>query len=417
MDDFEKDNIYVKAEPIVEEKKAKSGGFKKVMATVACALLFGLVASGTFVGSTKLINHFFPDTTKTIATVTPSTSDTTTNAGKIPATTVVSAGKLDGTDVSSIAENSMSFTVAVNCTFTTSSWFGKYTTSGSGTGIIVGQNETELLIVTNNHVVDSAKSISVNFVDNTDVTAVTKGTDANADLAVIAVKLADIPEETLSAISFATLGDSDEVKVGEMVVAIGNALGYGQSVTVGYISAKNRNVTVDGVTMNLLQTDAAINPGNSGGALINMKGEVIGINSVKYADDDVEGMGFAIPVSNVKSIIENLMNQLSADEKGYLGIYVNDVTEEIAKYYNWPVGVYVVSFTDNSGAKEAGINVGDIITAVNGISVTNSTDMISSITSNKYGTEVTVTVQRNVNGSFEEMTFKVTLKQSAEYSK
>ncbi len=401
--------------PPTEPKKDSIA--KKFFLLLAAAIVFGMVAAGTFVGVSNLINRVSP------IAVTTSSSENNTNVatqtssnGTIQATTTVSSNKIEGTSVSEIAENSMPFTVAVNCTFTSSSWFGAYTSEGSGTGIIVKENETELLIVTNNHVIDSAKTISVVFVDGTKVSAVAKGTNSKADLAVIAVKLADISEETKNSISFATLGNSNDVKVGEMVVAIGNALGYGQSVTVGYISAKDREVTVDGNTMTLLQTDAAINPGNSGGALINMKGEVIGINSVKYADENVEGMGFAIPVSNVTEIIEDLMNQLSADEKGYIGIYITEVTEEIADYYNWPRGIYVRSFTENSAAAEAGIQVGDIITAVNGSEVLTSEDLVNKVTAHKYGTQIEVTLKRKVDGEWTEFKYTVTLSQSSDYA-
>ncbi|MBP5184165.1 MAG: trypsin-like peptidase domain-containing protein [Lachnospiraceae bacterium] len=403
-------------EPSAPQKKNGKGGAKRVFTAALAAIVFGAVAAGTFAGTTMLINHFSPiESSSTVSTNTENNGQTA-SASVLQATATVSSNKIEGTSVSGIVENSIPFTVAVNCTFTSSSWFGQYTSEGSGTGIIVKENETELLIVTNNHVVDKAKTISVVFADGTKVSAVAKGTDSTADLAVIAVKLADITEETKNAISFAKLGNSDEVKVGEMVVAIGNALGYGQSVTVGYISAKDRSVTVDGNTMTLLQTDAAINPGNSGGALINMNGEVIGINSVKYADAEVEGMGFAIPVSNVTEIIEDLMNQLSADEKGYIGIYISEVTEEIANYYSWPRGIYVRSFTENSAAEEAGIQIGDIITAVNGNEVLTSDDLVSRVTAHKYGTKVEVTLQRKVDGEWKEFTYEVTLSQSSDYT-
>ena len=228
--------------------------------------------------------------------------------------------------------------------------------------------------------------------------------------------LENLTAQTLATIKVAKLGNSNDIKVGEMVVAIGNALGYGQSVTVGYISAKDREVTVDNTKMTLLQTDAAINPGNSGGALLSLEGEVIGINSVKYADEDVEGMCFAIPVSNVEDIITNLMNSLADEEKGYLGIGVNDVTEAIAEYYNWPIGVYVVNFSENSAAEEAGIRIGDIITGVNGIVVETANELIERVTTNPYGTTVTITLQRNVDGEYQEIEVDVVLRQSAEYT-
>ncbi len=401
------------------EEKPKSGVFNKFLGICFAAILFGALTCGAYYCTNRLIKHFdtgaFAGTGTAVSEENGKAVSTVSDQG-ILATTTVSANKIAGTSVSDIVERSLPFTVAVNCTFTSSSWFGQYTSQGSGTGIIVGKNDTELLIVTNNHVVDKAKTVAVVFADGTEISAVGKGNDSSADLAVIAVKLSDISEDTMNSITFAKLGDSDNVKVGEMVVAIGNALGYGQSVTVGYISAKNRQVTVDNNTMTLLQTDAAINPGNSGGALINMDGEVIGINSVKYADESVEGMGFAIPVTNVKEIIETLMNALSDDEKGYIGIYITEVTEEIASYYDWPRGIYVKGFTENSAAEAAGIEVGDIITAVNGREVLESDKLISTVTTYRYGTVVDVTLKRKVNGEWKEITVQVTLSQKADYA-
>ncbi len=391
--------------------KKKSGAMRKFLSLVAAALVFGVISGGAFLGVNRIYENLNP--TKAVESAVNASSGETT---QIQATTVLSTGNVTSTDVSDLVENAMPSVVSINGTFTNSSWFGQYETTGSGSGIIVGENDTELLIVTNNHVVENAKSVTAVLIDGTEVSASIKGTDATADLAVIAVKLSDLTDETKAAISCATLGNSDDVRVGEMVVAIGNALGYGQSVTVGYISAKNREVTVDDTTMILLQTDAAINPGNSGGALLNMNGEVIGINSVKYASDEVEGMGFAIPISNVTGIIEVLMNKLSAEEKGYLGVYVNEVTADVAEYYNWPVGVYVVEFTENSAAKEAGIQIADIITGINGVAVVTADEMIEMVTSNPYGTEITVTLQRNIDGVFTEVDLSVVLRQSSAYS-
>ena len=399
--------------PPVPQKK-KSGAFKKFMAAVALAVVFGLVAGGTFIGANELYNYLKPS---------ENDGDDANNnylpvkeEDRIEATTVVQSTYIEGTKVSDIVESAAPSTVAVNSTFTNnSSWFGAYESSGSGSGIIVGENKSELLIITNNHVVDNANSVKVVLIDETEVAAEIKGTDSNADLALLAVKKSDLTEETLAAIKIAKLGSSDDVRVGEMVVAIGNALGYGQSVTVGYVSAKDRIVNVDGLEMTLLQTDAAINPGNSGGALLNLDGEVIGINSVKYASASVEGMGFAIPVSNVTDIIESLMNILEEGEKGYLGVRINNVTEVEVAYYGWPEGIYVVEFTENSGAKEAGIQIGDIITKINGINVRTTSDLISRVTANPYGTTVTLTVQRLVDGAFTEMEIEVTLRQSTSY--
>lgn len=404
-----------------QKKKRKAGKLVKFLGIAVASLFFGLIAGGSFIGVNFLYDYFNPQEPEYIAptvigqdAVIP--GNVISDDDRIQSSTVVDSEYILGTSVSDIAEEAMPFTVAINCTFTTDSWFGRYETPGSGSGIIVGQNDSELLVVTNNHVIDGANTINVTLLDGTEVAAVVKGTAASTDLAVVAIQRKDLTQETMGAIKIAKLGNSDDIKVGEMVVAIGNALGYGQSVTVGYVSAKDREVTVDNTKMTLLQTDAAINPGNSGGALLNLEGEVIGINSVKYADEDVEGMCFAIPVSNVKDIIEGLMNSLAEDEKGYLGVGVNDVTEAIAQYYNWPVGVYVVNFSENSAAEEAGIQIGDIITGVNGVVVETANELIERVTSNRYGTTVTITLQRNVDGEYQELEFEVVLRQSAEFA-
>ena len=282
----------------------------------------------------------------------------------------------------------------------------------AGTGFIVGKNDTELLIATNNHVVDGAKAISVQFIDEEVYDAKTKGNDSSADLAVIAVKLKDIKKSTLNSIRISTLGDSSESKVGEMVVAIGNALGYGQSVTVGYVSAKDREITEqseDGSTqsskMKVIQTDAAINPGNSGGPLLNMRGEVIGINSSKIAASSVEGVGYSIPISEATPIIDELMNRevLTDAQKGYLGISGKTVTEE-ASNFNMPEGIYVAEVSKDGAADKAGIKQGDIITAINGIKVTT----IESLKE----TKVKITLKRSDNGSYVEKELDVTLQGS-----
>ena len=403
-----------------QQKKKRSGKFAKFLGIAVASLFFGLVAGGSFIGVNFLYDYLKPEKVEFVQPPVigqDSIQENVTGANQIQNSTVVDSEYIQGTSVSDIAESAMPFTVAINCTFTTDSWFGRYETPGSGSGIIVGKNDSELLVVTNNHVIDGANTIKVTLIDDTEAEAVVKGTAASTDLAVVAIRLKDLSQETLGAIKIAELGNSNDIKVGEMVVAIGNALGYGQSVTVGYISAKDREVSVDSTTkMTLLQTDAAINPGNSGGALLNLEGEVIGINSVKYADEDVEGMCFAIPVSNVKDIIEGLMNSLAEDEKGYLGVGVNDVTEAIAEYYNWPVGVYVVNFSENSAAEEAGIKIGDIITGVNGVVVETANELIERVTSNRYGATVTITLQRNVDGEYQELEFEVVLRQSAEFA-
>ena len=284
----------------------------------------------------------------------------------------------------------------------------------------MGKNDTELLIATNNHVVDGAKAISVQFIDEEVYDAKTKGNDSSADLAVIAVKLKDMKKSTLNSIRISALGDSSESKVGEMVVAIGNALGYGQSVTVGYVSAKDREITEqseDGSAksskMKVIQTDAAINPGNSGGPLLNMKGEVIGINSSKIAASSVEGVGYSIPISEATPIIDELMNRevLTDAQKGYLGISGKTVTEE-ASNFNMPEGVYVAEVSKDGAADKAGIKQGDIITAINGIKVTTIESLKEKANSYKKGTKVKITLKRSDNGSYAEKEVEVTLQGS-----
>ena len=284
----------------------------------------------------------------------------------------------------------------------------------------MAQDDDNLYIATNNHVVDGAKAISVQFIDEEVYDAKTKGNDSSADLAVIAVKLKDIKKSTLNSIRISTLGDSSESKVGEMVVAIGNALGYGQSVTVGYVSAKDREITEqseDGSTqsskMKVIQTDAAINPGNSGGPLLNMRGEVIGINSSKIAASSVEGVGYSIPISEATPIIDELMNRevLTDAQKGYLGISGKTVTEE-ASNFNMPEGVYVAEVSKDGAADKAGIKQGDIITAINGIKVTTIESLKEKANSYKKGTKVKITLKRSDNGSYVEKELDVTLQGS-----
>jgi serine protease Do len=283
--------------------------------------------------------------------------------------------------------------------------------TGSGTGIIIKQDSDYLYIATNNHVVADSESISVTFNDESTADATIKGTDASCDLAVIAVKLSDISSDTKSVIKTAVLGDSTTLKVGEMSVAIGNALGYGQSVTVGYISATSREVEMDNGTMTLLQTDAAINPGNSGGALVNSKGEVIGINSAKYASDEIEGMGFAIPISDAIPILEDLLNreEIAEADQGYLGITGRAVEDTYQSMYNMPEGFYINSVEEDSPAAQAGLKEGYIITKVKGRSVASETDIQDILSYTKGGTTVEVTYQTQTDGTYTEHTVNVTL--------
>ncbi len=324
------------------------------------------------------------------------------------------------TGVTEVAANVMPSIVSVYNNYTSAvEFFGQtYSQEGvsTGSGIIVAETDTELLIVTNNHVVKDADSLSVQFINEETADAAIKGTDASNDLAVIAVKTEDMSQETKDAITIATLGDSEALTIGEPAIAIGNALGYGQSVTVGYISALNRQIEMDdNYTNTFIQTDAAINPGNSGGALVNIKGEVIGINSNKIGGDTVEGMGFAIPVSRALPIIEDLMNQTTkytvAEEKqGTLGISGRDVTSDIASAYGMPQGVYIAKFVEGGAAEKTDLHVGDIITAIGGSSVSSMMELKKQLTYYEAGSSVTVTVSRqNEKGEYESMDIDVTL--------
>jgi serine protease Do len=309
--------------------------------------------------------------------------------------------------------------VAINskATMTTQDFFGRefsQESEGSGSGIIISQNGSELLIVTNNHVVEGATAIEIVFSDETKASATVKGSESNADLAVLTVDISSLSKETASTIKVATLGNSGEMVPGEMVIAIGNALGYGQSVTVGYVSAVNREVTIDNQTMTLLQTDAAINPGNSGGALINTSGQVIGINSVKFASEDVEGMGYAIPISDAVPMINELMNReaVAAEDQGFLGIdssTAQEVNEIYAERFNMPIGVYINDVVAGSPAEAAGLMQGDIITGLDGSKVETIEDLKNALSYKKAGQKVKVKIQVMDGGSYEEKELEVTL--------
>ena len=293
---------------------------------------------------------------------------------------------------------------------------GEQEAAASGSGVIIGKNDSELLIVTNNHVVEDSTALSVQFVDGKSYDAEIKGTDSDVDLAVIAIPLSAISQDTLNSISFAKYGDSDSVSVGDQVVAIGNALGYGQSVTTGIISAKNRDISTEGGTESgLLQTDAAINPGNSGGALLNMNGELIGINVAKYSDTTVEGMGYSIPSKKVKEIVEGLSKRttrakVSQEEKGYIGIQGKTVDSSISEAYNMPQGIYIFKLLSGEGIDNSALQEKDIITKFDGQSVASLEELSSLLSRYKAGEKVEVTVQRlSGKGEYEEKTVSVTL--------
>lgn len=390
---------------------------------ICCAILFGAISGGMVLGSFMI--------GKNAVKTTASSTTLETNAAKLS----TSSGSKNGSSSSSgdtytvaqIAEQCKSSVVAITnqSVQEVQTMFGtmQQQSTGSGSGVIIGKNDTELLIATNNHVVSGAESLTVCFNDDKDAVfdAKIKGTDADNDLAVIAIKLSDISEDVLNSISVATLGDSTQMEVGDQVVAIGNALGFGQSVTSGVISALDREVTIDDTTTTLMQTDAAINPGNSGGALFNMKGEVIGINSAKYASDQVEGMGFAIPMAKAQGIIENLMNQETRDkltsDYGFLNITGQDVSSDVAEMYGIPEGVYVSGTTDGGAAANAGIQKGDIITKLGNTTITSISQLKEELQYYKAGETVEITLQRNTdNKGYQEQTVKVTLDNASEQS-
>jgi serine protease Do len=291
------------------------------------------------------------------------------------------------------------------------SWYGDVVDDEAcGSGIIIEQNDQELMIVTNYHVIEDSKSLIISFIDDSEAEAYVKGVSSEDDLAIVSVSLSDLSDETINAIAIAALGDSDTLQVGEPAIAIGNSLGYGQSVTTGVISALNRNINES----YLIQTDAAINPGNSGGALLNIKGEVIGINSSKIADYVIEGMGYAIPISTAKPIIDELMlnetkKKVDEGNRGFLGISGTDVTEDASSRYGMPQGVYVASVIDGGGAKNAGIAKGDIITTFDGVAVDSMTSLQAMLEYYEAGANVDVVIMRQSNGEYVESTVTVTL--------
>jgi serine protease Do len=401
MDEMQKKEDFKQEEQEQEITKKKKG--KRMAKWIVAALVVGMLTGTVFEGE-QYIQQLKDE--KKQAKIEKKQAEQS----------ALTTSSVSGKDVSSVVSNVMPSIVAIDTTVSsTVEYFGqsyKQDSSGSGSGIIIGENENELLIVTNNHVVEGDNAtVKVTFSDESTAEATIKGADSNADLAVLAVKKTDLKDKTKKKIKIATLGDSSETKVGDMSIAIGNALGYGQSVTVGYISAKDRKVSMEDSTMTLLQTDAAINPGNSGGALINASGEVIGINSVKYASDDVEGMGYAIPISDAVPIINELMNreQLSISEQGYLGIKGLDITEQLSNTYNMPEGIYVSEVTAGSPAEKGNIVTGDIITEINGREVKTLEELQEVLTYTKAGTEVSITVKKIKNGEYEKQKCTVTL--------
>ena len=409
------------AAPIPPKKKSVFG---KVVAAVAIlALLIGGVGASYYVvNNTSLLTDKASESTAQIEEKQESAeadAATEKTESSIKTTTVTAETKAVVTDVTAVVAEVMPAMVIIHNNYTASANFFGYTqtqeATASGSGIIVGENDSELLVATNYHVIEGADTLEVIFNDDSTVEAVVKGTNSDMDLAVIAVMLDDISSDTRSSIKVATLGDSDGLTLGEPAIAIGNALGYGQSVTTGVISALDRQVELDdGSSRSFIQTDAAINPGNSGGALLNLQGEVIGINSNKIGGDTVEGMGYAIPISAAKPIIEKLMNEetkikVSDEERGYIGISGVSVTSDVSQVYGLPQGVYIAEVSNNGGAQAAGIEKGDVIVGFDGNEITSMDDLQTRLQYYKQGTTVTVTVMRQNGSEYVEQDYEVTL--------
>ena len=394
-------------------KNNKNGMGKKAAKLVASAAVFGLVAGACFVGVSVAKDKLYPSTADRIET----TSGTTSAKSE----TSSSGSSSSSSNVASVVNEVMPSVVSITSTIQSSNYygFGTQESEGAGSGFIIAKTKDSLMIATNNHVVSDATTLTVGFVDDTTAKATVVGTDSSADLAVISVKIKDIKDSTASKIKVATLGSSDDLKVGEEVVAIGNALGYGQSVTTGVVSAKNREVSLTDGTMNLLQTDAAINPGNSGGVLINMDGQVVGINNAKLEDTSVEGMGYAIPITTAKTILTDLMNASSVSTKdaAFLGVVGRDINESYSSALGIPSGIYVSQVVSGSPAEKAGISAGDVITKFEGNNVSTMSGLKEKLALKKANTKVKITFKRaNQSGTYEEKTVTVTLGKKSDFS-
>ena len=384
------------------KKPKKSGRGKYAAKLVASAVAFGLIAGFVMQGVTYGFSKAGIGNGATQLATTKTTSSSSSTSSE---------------DLSGVSSNVMPSIVSITGKFetTSQSWFGQTQSSeseGVGSGIIIGKKDGKILIATNNHVVIDAKSLSVGFVDGKSASATIRGTDSDADLAVVEVNTKDMKASTLKKIAVITLGDSSKLKTGERAIAIGNALGYGQSVTGGYISALNRQVQLTDKTMTLIQTDAAINPGNSGGALLNSKGELIGINTVKYSSEDVEGMGYAIPINTARPIINKLIKNeaTSESEQAYLGVSGQTIDSSMASQFDMPSGVYVQQVIKSSPAQKAGISAGDVIVSFNGSNVSTMDGLKEKISNLKAGKKVKVVVKRqNQMGTYEKKTLTVTL--------
>ncbi len=403
-----------------KKKKTKEKKDRKWLKNIGGGIVFGLCAGAVFLavaytGQKTLLKE---ETKKEVVL------EKTDTMQAAPVSDVTE--EKSSNTIAQIAQNCMPSVVAITTKSIdeVSSFFGRqqYESEGAGSGIIVGKNDTELLIATNNHVVSGATEVSVCFNDSEDavVTAKVKGSEAAKDLAVVSIPLDTISDDILAGIKVATIGDSSKLQVGDQVIAIGNALGYGQSVTTGIVSAIDREVSIDDLDVKLIQTDAAINPGNSGGALLNMRGELIGINSAKFASELVEGMGYAIPITTAEPILDNLMNretrELAGDEAGYLGVTVMDVSDEAVDLYEIPKGAYVSGTMENAAAAQAGIKKGDILVKFDGITISSASDLTGTIAYYKKGEQVEVVYMRADNGAYKETTVTVTLSDKKQMS-
>ncbi len=409
---------YIPEEPVRTYGPERKKSFFASAAKIAgLALVFGLVSGAAFAGVNTAKNHFFPS--PRIETTTPA-EDEDKGSGTSTVTASDPSQITTADDISGVVEQVMPSVVSITGTFRTNDYFGfgSQESQGAGSGFIIAEDDNRLLIATNNHVVANSTSLTVGFVDGTNADATVVGKDSNADLAVISVNKKDISQETSKKIKKAVLGDSDSIKVGQPVIAIGNALGYGQSVTTGVLSAKDREVSFTDGSMNLLQTDAAINPGNSGGVLINLKGEVIGINNAKLADTTVEGMGYAIPITTANSVLNDLMNagEITEKDASYLGIVGKNIDSNYSAALGMPQGVYVAQIVSGSPAEKAGLSAGDIITALDGNKVSTMNGLKEKLAIKKAGTKVKVTYKRvEQNGEYKEKTINVTLGKASDF--
>lgn len=393
-----------------EKKPRDHKKVAKIAGGLCFAVAFGVIASAAFQTTNFVGNALFGEKVKTEKS----------SEKKVDSTSLTRTSSTVTSDVSEVVNSVMPSVVSITnmSVQQVQSFFGGTSSQevqSSGSGIIVGQNDTELLIATNNHVVEGSTTLTVSFINESSAEAKIKGTDVSRDLAVIAVPLENIEEETMGEIKVATLGDSTKLQVGEPVIAIGNALGYGQSVTTGIVSALNRQIDMEGFDAELIQTDAAINPGNSGGALVNANGEVIGINTVKVSSDAVEGMGYAIPISDANETITTLMNketreQVPEDERGFLGVEITNVEAESAELYGMPTGVYIRNVIEGTGAEKAGLVRGGVITELDGSSVDSMTTLQNLLSYYRVGETVTLTVEMpGKDGSYEEKEVEVVL--------